>query len=105
MSTEPQEPPGAGEPPAAAQVHLHTDGVRPRGRRRPAQWRMIFVTGLFAATVYAATEGLLRMAVDAPVPAAREAPARGPGPAARGSSRRPATRMAPTTRTTPHTTA
>lgn len=80
-----------------------------RRRPRPPQWRMIFMVGLFAATVYAATEGLLRLAVDAPPvvdaqeplridAAATPGPAPGttPGPASgKGSAQAPAPAPAP----------
>ncbi|MCP5339935.1 MAG: hypothetical protein H7A16_07155 [Sinobacteraceae bacterium] len=46
-----------------------------RPRRRAPQWSMIFLTGVFAATVYAATESLLRLAVDAAAPAGASSPA------------------------------
>ena len=42
---------------------------------------MIFLTGVFAATVYAATESLLRLAVDAAAPAGASSPAPAPAPA------------------------
>ncbi|MCU0759364.1 MAG: hypothetical protein MUF07_09270 [Steroidobacteraceae bacterium] len=104
MSTEREDTPrhevaGTREPASVAEVHLDAGEARPRGRRQPAQWRMIFVTGLFAATVYAATEGLLRMAVDAPPATSpgREAPAPAPpgegGPAPGGPA--PATGPTP----------
>lgn len=83
MPSDPQLPDGA--PPAGASP---TAPVAPRGARRGArrapQWRMIFAMGLFAATVYAATNGVLRLAVEAPRDARGEvirAPAPAPEPA------------------------
>lgn len=56
---------------------------------------MIFLTGVFAATVYAATESLLRLAVDAAAPAGASssapAPAPVPVPAERSTAAEPAT--------------
>jgi hypothetical protein len=71
MSTE------RGEPPAGGEVHVEAQRPGARGRRRPPQWRMIFATGLFAATVYAATEGLLGLALDAGARTSPAAAARG----------------------------
>ena len=69
MPSDAAPPPGT-EPRDAAVVH--PEGRTPAApRRRPPQWRMIFVLGAFAAVVYAATEGLLQLAVQAP-PAARD---------------------------------